>query len=255
MDSRLFLMVMATDAMEAGLENLLGWWRRAGRSGRAAQQLRNLEAAGWIGRPQAGPVDGRLYHLTDQGARLLAGGVDPEARWARPWDGRWRMVFFDVPQAQAKLRTELRRKLRAQRFGWLQDSVWLSPDPVTEFGTVDRPRLAVESLVVMEGRPVGGESDAELVAGAWDFSRLAKLHASYSKLLRLRPVAGRETKLVEWSTWIATELRAWQEILAVDPFLPAPLLPAGYAGQAVWRARREAMTAVGQAVARVMVRT
>ena len=37
-------------------------------------------------------------HLAGTAARL--GGRDPQARWSREWDGRWRLVLFDVPTAQ-----------------------------------------------------------------------------------------------------------------------------------------------------------
>jgi DNA-binding transcriptional regulator PaaX len=251
LDSRMLLLAFLGGGIDAGARELSALWTRMSRAGRLDQHLRNLEAAGWIGRPGAGAVDGRLFQVTAQGARLIAGGVNPEELWARSWDGKWRMVLFDVPQAQAKLRTQLRRKLRALRFGWLQNSVWLSPDPVSEFGRdLAKPQISAESLLVIEGRPVAGESDAELVMGAWDFSRLAKLHASYQKILRLRPGAGRDARLEDWSAWVTTEQRAWAEIVHHDPFLPAALLPDGYAGQTVWRARHEALTAAGHALAR-----
>jgi phenylacetic acid degradation operon negative regulatory protein len=144
----------------------------------------------------------------------------------------------------------LRRRLRDLRFGWLQNSVWLSPDPVSQLvRQLTQKDVSVESLLFIEGRPAGGESDAELVAGAWDFSGLAKLHAAHLKLLRLRPTSARWTKAAEWSAWIDAEHRAWRTLERRDPFLPVALLPAEYAGRAVWQARMEALRASGLALA------
>jgi hypothetical protein len=61
----------------------------------------------------------------------VLGGRDPEAQWARPWDGQWRLVLFDVPTGQNAQRERLRRYLRDKGFGYLQNSVWISPDPLT----------------------------------------------------------------------------------------------------------------------------
>jgi DNA-binding transcriptional regulator PaaX len=248
-DSRLMLLMLAAEEMQATGRMLLRWWEKNSRRGRVADLLRKLQAAGWVA-SGPGPLDGRIFALTTAGQQQVWGALDPEARWARSWDRTWRLAMFDVPQARVALRTKLRRKLRELQFGWLQNSVWLSPDPVSELmRELNARKVSVESLLFIEGRPAGGENDAELVAGAWDFARLAKLHADYLKLLRQRPAAGRMAKSVDWSAWADAESRAWQAIARVDPFLPDALLPAGYAGKAAWQARREALQGAARALA------
>jgi DNA-binding transcriptional regulator PaaX len=39
-------------------------------------------------------------------------------------------VLFDVPTGQNAQRERLRRCLRDKGFGYLQNSVWISPDPL-----------------------------------------------------------------------------------------------------------------------------
>ena len=46
--------------------------------------------------------DDRLYRLTWQGRLHALGGRDPLARWSREWDGRWRLVLFDVPTKRSR---------------------------------------------------------------------------------------------------------------------------------------------------------
>ncbi len=45
------------------------------------------------------------------------------------WDGKWRLVMFDVPSKQKRLSEALRRKLRELRFYRMQKSVFLTPYP------------------------------------------------------------------------------------------------------------------------------
>ena len=75
-------------------------------------------------------AEGWVYALTASGRQRLNRGIDPVARWNRRWDGRWRQVIFDLPARKKALRARLLRWLRANRFGYLQDSVWITPDPL-----------------------------------------------------------------------------------------------------------------------------
>lgn len=45
----------------------------------------------------------------------------------RRWDGRWRVLTFDVPEYRRGLRDKIRRTLSAIGFVRLQDSVWIYP--------------------------------------------------------------------------------------------------------------------------------
>jgi phenylacetic acid degradation operon negative regulatory protein len=253
-DSRFMLLLMAADGVEATGRMLWRWFERHSRRGRIADSLRRLQASGLVAAGE-GPLDERVYALTESGRQRLWGKLDPEKRWSRPWDGVWRMVIFDVPESRNALRSRLRRNLRELRFGWLQNSVWLSPDPVHELTAELRAhKVTVESLLFFEGRPAGSETDAELVSGAWDMALLAKRHADYLRLLRQRPPAGKAWKMADWSAWIDAEFRGWQAVTRLDPFLPEPLLPEGYAGKAVLQARQEALREAARAVAEACAR-
>jgi len=190
----------------------------------------------------------RVLRLSEAGRVHALGGRDPEARWARPWDGCWRLVLFDVPNAQAKLRKQLRTHRRRQDFGWLQKSVWISPDPVDleSAGLAGSPR-DVQSLIILEGRPGAGESDQEIVAGAWDFSNINRLYAEHGRVLAVCPAkALRGNALAKsFRQWADRERMAWLAAVTEDPLLPAVLLPAGYLGRKAWRKRVRALRDAG----------
>lgn len=196
----------------------------------------------------------RLVRLTTAGREVALAGVDPARQWERPWDGRWRLAMFDVPQHEAGRRSRLRRVLRSRRFGYLQNSVWLSPDPLDEIHRqLEGAAPNVEGLVFFEGRPGGGETDQDLVAGAWDFPDIFKRYKAWNRVAdsapKVRPGAPHSAATIR--AWADRERSAWSHIAARDPFLPAPLLPLNYPGRTAWTRRVRLLTTLGQALAGV----
>lgn len=51
----------------------------------------------------------------------------------KKWDGRWRMVVFDIPERRRKVRTRLCAVMREIGFVRLQDSVWVYPYDCEDF--------------------------------------------------------------------------------------------------------------------------
>jgi len=236
----LSLLAVGDDMAEATARWILA---RATRSGDLKRTFTRLESAGSITIRSDRLIDQRLLRLTGGARHRLLGGADPEVEWRRGWDGIWRLVVFDVPETSTALRTRLRRRLREFRFGWLQNSVWIFPHPVDAFRqAVGELALVPESLAYFEARPVGGETPAALVNGAWDFPRIIENYAAYRRILRSRPDATTGTAAA-WFRWLTAEHRAWLRIAHADPFLPLELQPPGYPGQLAWTERREALHA------------
>src|SRR5262245_9872391 len=151
------------------------------------RQVASLEKQRLLERDPSMPDD-RLYRLTWQGRLHALGGRDPQARWTREWDGRWRLVLFDVPAAQNTQRVRLRRYLRDKGFGHLQDSAWSNTESLEEQRQVlVGSNIDVESLILLEARPCAGESDAEIVVGAWDFGAINHRYSRHLKILDERP--------------------------------------------------------------------
>jgi DNA-binding transcriptional regulator PaaX len=212
------------------------------------RQVAVLEQQKLVERNFAEPGD-RLYRLTSQGRLFVLGGRDPQARWSRKWDGHWRVVLFDIPSAQDSYRRKLRRYLHGHGFGYLQNSVWITPDSLEEERRVlVDGKVNVESLILMEARPCAGESDAEIVAGAWDFKRINNSYARHLEILGERPGGPLKSKTASkaFRRWAAAEREAWLNAVTNDPLLPERILPAGYLGQQAWRQRREVFQEAGR---------
>lgn len=199
-------------------ESYEGWAYRNG----LLIQLGRLEQRNWVTRNSKERND-RLYHLSAHGRLHALGGRDPEARWRRTWDGRWRLVIFDIPSGQNAEREWLRRYLRGRDFGCLQNSVWIAPDPMEEERrTLSRGSINVESLVFLEARAGAGESNEEIARRP---DGVIKTESAAKKLFR----------------WMSEEREAWLAAIRMDPLLPARLLPGGYLGQKAWRQRIRVM--------------
>lgn len=69
------------------------------------------------------------YQLTPQGERLLRKWelADYKLRKPKKWDGKWRMVIFDIPEKKKRVRMQVSALFHQAGFYRLQDSVWVYP--------------------------------------------------------------------------------------------------------------------------------
>ncbi len=220
------------------------WAARKGLSRRLAELTRQK-----LIEPHPEPNLDRVVRLTTQGRQLALGGRDPVAEWARPWDGTWRFVLFDLPTGRDAVRQQLLRILRRCRFGYLQKSVWVSPDPTAEIRqALAEIRVQADAFLVIEGKPAAGESDAEIVEGAWDFERINRHYDHYLAVAQKIP-----SQRSALAAWARREDGAWKSAIQSDPLLPASLLPAGYRGRDAFQRRKEIfarLLAISDATAR-----
>jgi phenylacetic acid degradation operon negative regulatory protein len=213
-------------------------------------QLHRLERRRWIER-RAGASKDRLYRLTEEGRLHILGGRDPEQSWTRSWDGQWRMILFDVPLGRDAQRRRLWSYLRGKRFGYLQNSVWITPDPLEqEREILARESIDVESLILLDARPCGGETNEQIVAAAWDFERINNRYTHYLKVLKQRPAGSirNDTAASVLQRWAVIEHEAWLNAVTKDPLLPDPILPTGYLGKRAWQRRKEVLQQAGRQI-------
>jgi phenylacetic acid degradation operon negative regulatory protein len=207
---------------------------------RLANQLEYARRRGLLARE--GRAAEVVYRLTAAGRLKALGGCDPEERWARAWDGRWRLILFDLPASGRRPRVRLWRWLHANHFGCLQNSVWIHPDPLAELGeTLGEYRNDAGTLTVMEAQCVAGYANTALVQEAWDFAEINRRYAAYLEGFgRARAFAlGTARCTPPWARgWLRAERVAWDHARSLDPLLPRALLPDGYRGVEAWQARR-----------------
>ncbi|MBU6323259.1 CRISPR-associated endonuclease Cas2 [Patescibacteria group bacterium] len=92
----------------------------------------------------------KFLRLTATGERAFALEKAKAALSIRPrkWDGRWRMVAFDVPERQRRVRAQLRSVMADIGFLRLQDSVWVYPYDCEDFVAMLKADLKIGRSVL-----------------------------------------------------------------------------------------------------------
>lgn len=97
-----------------------------------SQELKRLEKMGSV---KFVEKDGKLVaQLTKEGEKKIAKYEFEEMKIQKPkkWDGKWRLVIFDIPEGKKTAREFLRQKLISLGFYQLQKSVYIQPFPCIE---------------------------------------------------------------------------------------------------------------------------
>ena len=91
--------------------------------------------------------NGKKYaRITEEGGKILAFEQE-KAKLSnikkKRWNGRWRVVIFDVPERRRVVRDRLRDIMKEVGFVRLQDSVWVFPYDCEDFITLLKAELKI----------------------------------------------------------------------------------------------------------------
>jgi DNA-binding transcriptional regulator PaaX len=85
-----------------------------------------LVRKGWVEKRQTS--QGLVVELTEKGRKqVLLFDLEKTGELGGKWDGKWRMVFFDVEELKRNKRDKLRNYLVKLGLKQMQRSVWVSP--------------------------------------------------------------------------------------------------------------------------------
>lgn len=209
------------------------------------RRVHQLEARDYLQSEIDGTSLERVYRLTAAGKKLAMGGRDPLEMWGRSWDGIWRIVTFDIPITENKSRFRLRRSLLRNHFGRLQQSVWITPDPIEKIRQMmGEEAIDTRILTCLEAKPCMGESALDISRASWKFDQINNLHQSHIDLLK---GFSKHKGPRDWSflrDWLAGEKESWDACMAIDPLLPRELHPKDYLGERTWETRIKTMVDV-----------
>lgn len=74
----------------------------------------------------------KIYYLTDKGKEFVSYIEDRYLILKKPWDGKVRIVIFDIPEEKKGWREWIRQELLLLRFHQLQKSVYIGKHPLSE---------------------------------------------------------------------------------------------------------------------------
>lgn len=137
-----------------------GKYNLAYRARNAAGRIVAKGQASWIER------DGKKYlRLTEAGRKALAFEQAKVTlkNQKKKWDGRWRMVVFDIPERRRRIRIRLRAFMCEVGFVRLQDSVWVYPYDCEDFIALLKAELKIGKDVLY--------AIADTIEHDWDIRR------------------------------------------------------------------------------------
>ncbi|MCX6714129.1 MAG: hypothetical protein NTV48_03440 [Candidatus Vogelbacteria bacterium] len=105
--------------------------------------------------------EGNSFSLTDKGERQLA--IIEERKFLekeKRWDGKWRIIIFDIKEKNKKARDLFRLELVANGFKKLQNSVWISKNDGEELMRLIAVDLQLDKeIIFIESEKVSGNFD------------------------------------------------------------------------------------------------
>jgi phenylacetic acid degradation operon negative regulatory protein len=165
----------------------------------------------------------RAAEILDEGARrIFSFGSTTE-----PWDGKWSLVAFSIPEHNRSARDALRKQLRWLGFAPLYDGVWVSPrDHAAE--VVQRLiELGITTATAFRATTVPGICKKGMPQRAWDLENLQDKYQHFiasAAALRDQILAGKVSPVAALvaRTQVMDE---WRAFPGLDPDLPNELLP------------------------------
>lgn len=223
------------EAWTGSLIELLGHFGLSDQAVRST--LSRMARKGWLKSRRVSRYS--FYSLTSKCIVLLEEGAQRiyQPR-SDPWDGRWHLFTYSIPEAKRDLRRKLRRRLLWLGFGTLNHATWISPrdleSEVEEIVSTHGLSPYVESF---SGRHRGYSSDEEIVASCWNLKRLNRYYDDF--INRYEPLyLAHRAKLQAGDDLDPQDCFAHRFMLTheyrlspyVDPNLPLELLPKDWLG-------------------------
>jgi phenylacetic acid degradation operon negative regulatory protein len=199
--------------------------------------LSRMSRKGWLTRSRSGrhsfySQTPKLLTLLEEGAQRI---YHPRHD---PWDGRWYLLTYSIPESKRALRRRLRKRLLWLGFGALHQATWISPRDLRR-----EVEKVVDSLNIhpyvefFTAKHCGFSSDQEIVAHCWNLKQLNDYYADFTTRYRpsfeehqARLMAGNELEPAECFGQRFMLVHEYRSSPYVDPNLPPELLPEGWLG-------------------------
>jgi phenylacetic acid degradation operon negative regulatory protein len=179
------------------------------------------------------------YSLNAKGMKWMEQGrVRAFEAKRRKWDGRWRLLVYNIPETLRALRDKLRYKLQSLGYANLSASFWISPyDLQTELHRYLKERGMLAYVETFTAEYTGQLGHSELAAKIWRIDEMTEQYrifvGKYKKLLSAYKQLAKKGKAKDLADCFARRFCMTAEYVALrleDPMLPAELLPDNWVG-------------------------
>ena len=174
------------------------------------------------------------YQLTEKGFSELCLQF-PFFRFLKSkWDGRWRIISYEIPEKKREIRDRLRREMQGWGLGPWHRSFWLTPHPIqTALTALTSQKEEEQYIQSFEAEHVFGNREI-LIEKVWQKSGLDKKYRDMFKI---------------WHDILATEgdklnkfrkvINEYVGLLRQDPGLPVELIGEKWIGFEAWNIFKE----------------
>ncbi|KKQ36885.1 MAG: Transcriptional regulator, PaaX family [Candidatus Levybacteria bacterium GW2011_GWB1_37_8] len=233
--------------MSASYKNMYGWIPQQYKRHNFYQLVSRSYKAKFIEKVER---DGKIYlRITSDGKKEIKRDFPMLSLQNKKWDKRWRIVMFDVAEANKQVRERLRDKLKELGFGMLQESVFISPhDLLRDFSEFAEGAGLKNYLYVLETHKLIVGNDCEFANKIWKLDELndeyedivdevkqgtSKIENSYMTVNsgRGKKSDSKREKMHEQMRKVMVNIRTkWLRTIVMDPFLPKMFLPKPWYG-------------------------
>ncbi len=176
--------------------------------------------------PKAALIDGtNTYRITLNGFYELCLKF-PFFRFLRDkWDGKWRVLSYEIPEKKRELRDKLRREVAGWGLGPWHRSFWLTPHPIIEnLRTLLAQKEEEQYVQAFESQHVFGNSEV-LIEKVWLKSLLEKKYKDLFK--KWHEILSKQAENTQKFKEVIDE---YVSILRTDPGLPKDLVGESWIG-------------------------
>lgn len=218
------------------LIELLGLFGLSGQAVRST--LSRMSQKGWLESRKMGRHS--FYSQTPKFLKLLEEGAQRifQPR-CDPWDGRWHLLIYTIPESKRHLRRRLREQLLWLGFGSLNQATWISPrDLQAEIEQIVNTLKVRPYVEFFTAEHQGFSGDKEIVARCWNLEQLNDYYSAF--IARYAPPfqkyqaqlkAGNSLDPQECFVQRFMLIHEFRFSPYVDPNLPLELLPDGWLGE------------------------
>lgn len=157
------------------------------------------------------------YRITQKGEKAVDKLLSP-LKASGKWDGRWRLVMFDIPEKKRAVRDQLRRDLAKLGLGILQASVWISPNDIKAEIEKMSVKYGLEKSLRFFEMSRNENLDKTIIEKSWNLPELTDAYKKFNfQTERLLKNIGRDPNPKFAAKKMVFELAL---IMQQDPYLP-----------------------------------
>ncbi|MCP3772774.1 phenylacetic acid degradation operon negative regulatory protein PaaX [Paenibacillus sp. MZ04-78.2] len=170
-------------------------------------------------------------HLDEAAERIYK--VEPG-----PWNGKWCMISYNIPEEQRNLRDQLRKEISYMGFGTLSNSTWITPNDLADRIKQLTERLELTPYVeIFTAEHLGWSDSKQLVQKCWNLEEINQAYKAFIESFEphykqfVEKMNNNDGIEDSYCFVEKTELvHYYRKFLFIDPDLPQELLPEVWLG-------------------------